>query len=356
MENINAFLKQQADHKETPSIQYVFFDSDSIVHEFRYGFANVKTRKLVDTSTTYHLFSITKTFTALAILQLAERGKLNLEDPVINYLPDFPYSNKITIEQLLSHTSGIPNPLPLRWIHLAEEHQSFNRDVFFKEIFRKNSGLKSEPGTQLRYSNLGYVLLGQLIEKISGQLFETYIKENIFEPIGAKPGSLGFEIDPSIHAVGYHKCWSISNIVLGLLIDKRKYMGEREGAWKPFHHFYNNGIAYGGMISSCTGLIKYAQALLKNDSMLINRNYKNILFTEKLVNQKGTGMSLSWFTGKLKGNSYFAHAGGGGGYYTELRLYPDLNTGSIIMYNRSGMTDQRMLNKADSFFISEKRL
>lgn len=355
MENINAFLKQQVDQQQTPSVQYAFFDSDSIIYEFCYGLANIKTRKPVDASTNYHLYSITKTFTALAVLQLAERGKINLVDRVINYLPDFPYPNKITIEQVLSHTSGIPNPLPLRWVHLKEEHQGFDRDDFFKEIFRKNSRLKSEPGTQFRYSNLGYVLLGQLIEKVSGKLFETYMKESIFEHIGVKPGGLGFEINPSVHAEGYHKWWSMSNFILGFLIDKRKYMGEKEGAWKPFHHFYNNGIAYGGMIGSATGLIKYAQALLKNDPVLLNRHYKNILFTEKQVNQKATGMSLSWFTGQLKGNKYFTHAGGGGGYYTELRLYPDLNTGSIIMYNRSGMTDQRMLNKTDSFFISEKR-
>lgn len=67
-------------------------------------------------------------------------------------------------------------------------------------------------------------------------------------------------------------------------------------------------------------------------------------------------MSLSWFTGSLKGNTYFAHAGGGGGYYTELRIYPELGVGSVIMYNRSGLTDERILDQADRFFISEKTM
>lgn len=355
MENINAFLKQQVDQQQTPSVQYAFFDSDSIIYEFCYGLANIKTGKPVDVSTTYHLYSITKTFTALAVLQLAEKGKINLEYPVINYLPDFPYSERITVEQLLSHTAGIPNPLPLRWVHLTEEHRSFDRNIFFKEIFRKNLKLLSEPGIKFKYSNLGYVLLGLLIEKISGQTFEKYIKENIIDLIAAEPGSLGFEINPSVHATGYHKWWSISNLILGALIDKRKFMGEKERVWKPFHYFYNNGVAYGGMLGSSIGLIRYAQTLLKDNSVMLGNHYKKILFTGTQVNQKRTGMSLSWFTGKLKGNQYFAHVGGGGGYYTELRLYPDLNTGSVIMYNRSGMTDKRMLNKTDSFFISEKR-
>jgi hypothetical protein len=65
-------------------------------------------------------------------------------------------------------------------------------------------------------------------------------------------------------------------------------------------------------------------------------------------------MSLSWYTGILKGNKYFSHAGGGGGYYIELRVYPELGVGSVIMYNRSGMKDERILDKADAFFITEK--
>jgi CubicO group peptidase (beta-lactamase class C family) len=230
MENISVFLKQQVDQQQTPSVQYAFFDSDSIIYEFCNGLANVKTGKPVDASTTYHLYSITKTFTALAVLQLVEKGKINLEDRIINYLPDFPYSNKITIEQHLSHTAGIPNPFPLRWIHLTEEHRGFDRNAFFKEIFRKNLKLLSEPGTKFKYSNLGYVLLGLLIEKITGELFEDYIQENIIGPIGVTRDNLGFEIDPSVHAIGYHKWWSISNLILGALIDKQKFMGEKEGA------------------------------------------------------------------------------------------------------------------------------
>lgn len=355
MENINDFLKYQVDHGETPSVQYAFFDSDATIYELYYGLGNVKTKKPIDSSTAYHLYSVTKTFTALSVLQLAEKGRIDLYGKVANYVPDFPYSNNITVEQLLSHTAGIPNPMPLRWIHLLEEHQDFNRDTFFREIFRKHSGLVSKPGTQFRYSNLGYVLLGQLVERISGKSFENYVKENIVERSGTDTGNLGFLIDPSVHAVGYHKWWSASNTLLGFLIDKRKFMDKKEGAWKPFRYFYNNGMAYGGMIGSGQGLIKYAQALLKDNSALLSNHYKKILFTEQQINRVQTGMSLSWYTGTLKGNKYYAHAGGGGGYYTELRVYPDLSVGSIIMYNRSGMRDKRILNKADCFFISEKR-
>ncbi|MBK7338103.1 MAG: beta-lactamase family protein [Saprospirales bacterium] len=353
MKNINDFLKDQVDKGQTPSIQYAFFDTDSILFESSYGLKNVKQHTPVDAATTYHLYSITKTFTALSVLQLAQAGKLGLDQPVVSYLPEFPYSKEITIEQLLSHTAGIPNPIPLKWIHLESEHDQFNRDRFFAEIFKAYPSLDFEPGAGFKYSNLGYVILGQLVERVSGLSFEDYVQENIIAPSGINTPDLGFGMERDRHAVGYHKWWSISNAVFGFLIDKNKFMGPREGKWKPFHRFYNNGVAYGGMFGSASGLIPYAQTLLRENSVLLNDHYKQQLFSERIIQGKPTGMSLSWFTGSLKGNKYFAHAGGGGGYYVELRVYPELGVGSIIMYNRSGMKDQRMLDKADRFFITE---
>lgn len=353
MKNINDFLKSQVDAEQTPSIQYAFFDIDSVLYEFRYGLKDVKLRKNVDANTTYHLYSVTKTFTALAVLQLAESGKVKLDNAVKDYLKDFPYGSEITVQQLLSHTSGIANPMPLKWIHLEEDHSKFNHDPFFSGIFSKHADLDFAPGSNFKYSNLGYVFLGQLIERVSGQTFEEYVSANILKRSGIENGELSFTIDPETHATGYHKYLSVTNAVLGFLIDKQKFMGPREGSWKPFKRFYNNGKAYGGIHGSAKGLINYAQALLADESVLLNDSYKQMLFTENVINGKSTGMSFSWFTGTLKGNRYFAHAGGGGGYYVELRVYPQLHVGSVIMYNRSGMTDERVLNKADSFFLTE---
>lgn len=352
MKNINSFLKDQVDNHQTPSVNYAFFDTNSIIYEMKYGLKNIKYNEPVNETTMYHLFSVTKTFTALAVLQLAQLGKIELSKPVSLYLPEFPYSREITVKQLLSHTAGIPNPLPLKWIHLDIEHNTFSRDQFFAKIFSTNPKLCFDPDTGLKYSNLGYVLLGQLIERVSGTTFENYVTENIIKPSGIASTELSFQIEPTSHAIGYHKWWSLTNAIFGLLINKEKFMGKKEGKWKPFKYFYNNGIAYGGMFGSASGLIKYAQALLPNNSILINDYYKNLLFTETTVNDRKTGMSLSWFTGTLKGNKYFCHAGGGGGYYVELRVYPQLGVGSIIMFNRSGMKDERLLDKTDAFFIT----
>lgn len=179
MNEIERILFKQVAENKTPSIQYIVFNKDHILKSYHYGLADIKNNKEVSDSTTYNAFSVTKTFTALAILQLAEKKKLDVDHPISMYLPEFPYSSDITIRQLLSHSAGIPNPIPLSWIHLTTEQKLFERNEFFKNIFNKHNKTKSEPNKKFAYSNLGYIFLGQLIEKISGITYEQYIKDNI---------------------------------------------------------------------------------------------------------------------------------------------------------------------------------
>lgn len=350
---IKSYLKKEVEEGRTPSVQYFLFNKDSFIYKFKFGYSNIKNQSLIDEHTTYNAFSVTKTFTALAILQLNEQKLVDLEDPVIMHLPDFLYAPDITILQLLTHSSGIPNPIPLSWIHLASEHDSFDSHHFFDNIMLKNSKVNFKPNDKYAYSNLGYIILGQLIEKISGLRYEDYINNMIIKKLNLKPEDLGFNMrNQNFHAVGYHKKLSFTNTLLGFFIDKSKYMAKSEGNWKPFHKFYVNGNAYGGLIGSPTGFVKYSQELLKSNSILLSDNFKRKLFNENYTNRgKATGMCLSWFKGNLNGNTYFAHAGGGGGYYSEIRLYPELGIGSIIMFNRTGMSDERYLDKLDKFYF-----
>jgi len=354
MKSIHAFLQSEVVQNKTPSIQYTFFDQDNIIYSFQDGLADIKECKIATAATTYNLFSITKTFTALAVLQLAQGGKADLKTPLQKYLPWFPYGGQVTVEQVLQHVAGIPNPLPLRWTHLEAEHKQFNRDLFFAGVFNKHDRLKFSPGVKFLYSNLGYVLLGQMIEQVSGQSYEAYVKAGILDKISIAKQDLDFVINPAVHAKGYQQYWSFTNAILGVLIDKKKYMAEREEKWQPFRNFYVNGTPYGGMIGSAKGLIRYAQALLDKTYPLLDEAYWKILFTEARAGGRHTGMSLSWFTGTLKGNRYYAHAGGGGGYYVELRLYPELGVGSVVLNNRTGMRDERMLDKTDGYFLTDK--
>jgi CubicO group peptidase (beta-lactamase class C family) len=338
---------------KTPSVHYIHFTSENVLYEYCQGFADIKNRIKITDQSVFHACSVTKTFTALAILQLEQEGKLNIENPAKSYWPEFPYPGDITVHQLLSHTAGIPNPIPLRWIHLVDEHSSFDKDSFFESIFNKHRRVMTKPNEKFLYSNLGYVLLGQLIEKISGKSYERFITDDIIYKLGLQPGELGFTIhDFANNVTGYQKNWTFMNLLLGFFLDKSKFMGHAEEKWKPFKTFYINGSSYGGLIGTANSLRKYVQQLLRTDNSLISEEYKNSLFTENHTNDKrSTGMCLSWFCGELDGKKYFAHPGGGGGYYCELRLYPEINRGSVVMFNRTGMSNEKFLDRVDRFFL-----
>lgn len=355
MNKVDEVLMKQIKDGKTPSVQYLFFDKDSIIHQFSDGFADILNGIKTSGETTYHAYSVTKTFTALAILQLAAGQKLDIRLPIRNYLPDFPYPAEITVEQIMSHTAGIPNPIPLRWIHLVEEHQSFNRNEYFQQVYARNNKVRFRPNEQFAYSNLGYVLLGQMIERISGLSYENYIRENVFKPLGISKNELDFEMAICQHAKGYHKYFSISNAVLGMLIDKSKFMDRPEGKWKPFKDNYVNGVSYGGLIGTANAFARYIQELLRPENKLISDEYKKRMFTESATAKNiPTGMCLSWYTGKLKGIQYYTHAGGGGGFYCEIRIYPGPGVGSVVMFNRTGMKDERFLNTLDLHFFQNR--
>jgi len=355
MKSIKQFLSSQVEKNRTPGLQYYYFNQDNILFSYFGGQANIEKQLKVTKATTFNAYSVTKTFTALAILQLAEKELIGLNIPVVEYLPEFPYPTNVTTRHLLTHTAGIPNPMPLSWVHSAEEHDTFDYKAYFKVLFQKYNKIKSQPNQKFAYSNLGYVLLGILIEKVSGQNYTDYITENIIERTGITSDQLNFTIpEAGLHAKGYQKRISFTNLILGILLDKSKYVDKTEGLWISTKKLLVNGTPYGGLIGTGSGFVSYLQELLKPNNRLISDEYRKQLFTENITrNNKATGMCLSWFKGELEGQTYFAHTGGGF-YYCEIRLYPDLGTGSVILFNRSGMTDARFLNKVDKYLINKE--
>ncbi len=336
----------------SPAAVYLHFDADSILHRSYVGLADIARSRAVDAGTTFNFFSVTKTLTATAILQLAEQGLLALDTPVVRYLGEFPYGDRITLRHLLTHTGGLPNPLPLSWVHFPEEHGKFDEHAFFEKVFTKHPKTRSVPGASMRYSNLDYVWLGWVIERVSGKPYEAYVQEHLLSKSGVG-AQAGFRIDPAVHAKGYQPYWSFMNLLLGMFIDKAKLMGPREGKWKPFRYNQLNGSAYGGLIGTPNDLARFGQALLQD--RLLQPASRTELFREALLNDGSlSGMSLSWFTGRLNGQDYRHHAGGGGGYYVEFRLYPALQRGSVLVLNRTGVSDQRLLDKLDARFISAR--
>jgi D-alanyl-D-alanine carboxypeptidase len=146
-----------------------------------YGYANLAERVPAFATTIYRLASITKEFTAAAILHLTERGRLSLDDPIGDYLPGYPGDGRITIRQLLSHTSGLSDATVLP---LLEESGGVGIDRNELIDLVAAQPLDSEPGSEHSYSNVGYILLGLLIEHVTGTAYADYVENEILRPLG----------------------------------------------------------------------------------------------------------------------------------------------------------------------------
>jgi D-alanyl-D-alanine carboxypeptidase len=179
-----SYLTALAKASKTPGMQYVVVNATDVVFEYAGGWADIHRQAPLDAATTMMAYSMSKTITAVAVLQLVEAGQVGLDDPVERYVNSFPYGPSVTVRQLIGHTSGIPNPIPLRWVHPAARHGSFDENAALAAVLHDYPRLSFEPGTKYAYSNIGYWLLGKVIERASGETFAAYVSECILRPLG----------------------------------------------------------------------------------------------------------------------------------------------------------------------------
>jgi CubicO group peptidase (beta-lactamase class C family) len=295
-----------ADHRFMGSV-LVARDGKTLLDK-GYGFANLEWQVPNTPTTKFRLGSITKQFTAASILLLEERGKLKTDDPVKKYMPDAPAAwDKVTIFHLLTHTSGIPSftsfpDLPKRQLEAMTPQQ-------LVDWFR-DKPLEFEPGTKWNYSNSGYVLLGYLIEKISGQSYAAFVQENIFTPLGMKDS-------------GYD---SNSAII------ERRAAGYAPGKNGPENAGYVNmtvPLSAGGLYSTTEDLLRWEQGLF-GGKLLSPASMAKMTTPFKQDYAFGLGVSAQ------DGHKAITHDGGIQGFNTSLIYYPDEKLVVAVLANING--------------------
>jgi CubicO group peptidase (beta-lactamase class C family) len=345
-------LNALAGGAKTPGLQYVVVTASDIAFNFAGGLADIRRQAIVDAGTTMMAYSMSKTITAVAVLQLVDEGKVGLDDSVEQYVDGLPYGPHVTVRQLISHTSGIPNPIPLRWVHPASDHAQFQEHRALAAILRKHGRLSFEPGTRYRYSNIGYWLLGSIIERASGEGFTTYVNAHIMRPLGIEPHELGYVVtDPTHHATGYLEKYSALNLVKGFLID-RGLIGEYSGRWLEIRSHYLNGPAFGGLVGSAVAFGRFLQDQLRSRSVLRGDEVKRLLYEmQNTADGRPIAMTLGWHIGDQNGTRFFFKEGGGGGFHCLMRLYPDRGIGTVVMANATGFQVKTLLDTLDPVFF-----
>ena len=271
-----------------------------------WGLANRENGKPVTLDTRFRLGSMNKMFTAVATLQLVEAGKLALDDPIGKYLPDYPnkdVASKVTVRHLLTHTGGTgdifgpdfeKNRLTLR------EHSDYLK-------LYGSRGLTHEPGAEFRYSNYGFVLLGALIEKVTGMSYYDYVRSHIFKPAGMSSTDSLTEAD------------AVPNRSTGYMKDNGKWVPNTDTLpWR--------GTSAGGGYSTAGDLLRFAQAL--ESGKLISKA-SLAATTTPYKEHYGYGFGIQG-EGPLRG---YGHGGGAPGMNGELRIFPQLGYVVVSLSN-----------------------
>ena len=334
-----------------PGIQYIIVNESRTVFEHAAGSADIAEGAPLDMDHTMAAFSMTKTLTAVAVLQLVEQGKLDLDDRASKFVKH-PYPDAVTVRQLLDHTAGLPDPIPITWVHLAEKDDRFDESAALTRILHKHGNADSMPGQKYGYSNIGYWLLGKVIEAVSGQDYSVYVEQHLFRPLNLDSRSIGFKLPkPPHHAKGYLAKYSFMNLMKGFLLDKEVW-GEYEGSWLRINDVYLNGPAFGGAIGTARAFSRMLQDLLRKESLLLGTKGKALLFEQqKTQDGRLIEMTLGWHIGELDGQRYYYKEGGGAGFHCEMRIYPSSGLASVIMTNRTAFEPKKTLGRLDKLFM-----
>jgi CubicO group peptidase (beta-lactamase class C family) len=280
------------------------------VYKKAFGLANLELNVKMNPTNVFEIGSMTKQFTAVSILMLLEQGKLDLQDDITKYIPDYPTKgHKITIHQLLNHTSGIKSYTRMR--SLFEVARNDMKPLELINFF-KNEPMDFNPGESYKYNNSGYIILGYIIEKISGLSYADYIQQNIFDELNMKNSLYAShtKLIPN-RAPGYHKRKDFSNA---------RYISHT----LPY--------AGGSLMSSVDDLNLWQQALSSN-KLLKKETLQKAYTNYTLNNGDKINYGYGWNIAKIGNETSYEHGGSIFGYKSMGIYIPNKDIYAIILTN-----------------------
>lgn len=272
--------------QEGPGAVFLAVKKGKVVYRKAFGMADLEMNVKMKPEFIFEIGSMTKQFTAISILMLAEQGKLKTDDEITKFIPDYPTNgNRITLHHLLTHTSGIKDFTSMKSIkNIARE------DLSPKELvdFFKNEPIDFKPGEQYKYCNSGYVLLGYIIEIVSGQTYADFISQNIFKKAGME----------NTYYASHDKI--IKNRVSGYR--------NREGYVNANYISFSIPYATGAIMSNVDDLLKWQNAI--NNNILLSPAFAQKAFTNyQLNNGKNMDYGYGWHLEGVKNKTIREHGG-----------------------------------------------
>lgn len=298
-----------------------------------FGLADLERKVHCTTNTNFRLASVTKQFTAMAVLILAERRLLTLDERLTDFFPEFPaYGKDVTVRHLLTHTSGVPDYEDL--IPPGTMIPVLDQDVL--RLLLKQDKTLFPPGTQYRYSNSGYALLALIVEVCSSQKFARFLKENIFEPL-KMTNTLAYE-------EGY-----------GAIANRAYGHTHRTNGWQRTDQSLTSSVlGDGGIYSSVADLFKWDQALYK--SKLVSESTLRVTFSPATPTDKpGRSYGFGWYTGEYRGLKEVWHSGETIGFRARIARFPEKKFTVIILANRADAKLEELPHRIADLILFKER-
>jgi CubicO group peptidase (beta-lactamase class C family) len=282
-----------------PGASVIVSQRGAVLFRKAYGLANTETNAPLQPEFPLRTGSVTKQFTAAAIMLLAEQGKLSLADELGKYFPEYPEPGRhVTIENLLTHTSGIRNytELPQFSVRLTRDVSPDDAIAFFKD-----APMQFQPGHRFSYSNSNYFLLGRIVEKVSGISYQDFMQQQIFRPLQMYSTEIETATSPVATVIGYTR--------------------ERRGIIKSPFYSMSWPFAAGAMRTSVDDLVRWDHAT-RIGALLRRASWERMAKDFTLSDGGHTGYGYGWFIRRFRGNDALEHGGDIGGFSADTWRFP----------------------------------
>ena len=311
--------------KLAPGLTIGVMRGGQTVYAKGFGMADLENGVRVTADSVFPIASVTKTFTAAAILQLVEHGKVSLDDDAGKYLPDLPLRGKgVTVRRLLDHTAGIPNitSVPAYWTQSGAAIEPAELTKFFRDL-----PLDFEPGTSYAYSNSGYILLGLVIEKAGGMPYPDYLRTHLFTPLGLTHTS--YCGGPAL----------VTGRVRGYAKEADRFLNAR-------HIDMSQGYGAGGVCSTAGDLLRWQDALHHG------KVFRDELHRAMIATAPGRSYGLGIGVRTLDSHRALLHYGGIFGFAAAMVTYPDDGLAIVVLANSGGDTPDEVETRVRKAVLS----
>jgi CubicO group peptidase (beta-lactamase class C family) len=308
-DKVDDYLRAQMERRHVPGLAVAVVRDGKPVKLKGYGVASAELKAPVTKDTAFELASVTKQFTAAAVMLLAEDGKLGLEDPISKHLEGLPEAwQPVTVRQLLDHTSGIRSYTS---VPALEFRKDYTKDELLKLV--RDAPPDFKPGERWSYNNTGYFLLGMLIEKASGREYGTFLRERIFQPLGMHDTRL--------------------NDRSAVIPNRARGHSWRDGALRNGEYVSpTQPYSAGALVSTVADMAKWDAALTQG-SLFKKETLEQMWTPAKLNDGKPTTYGLGWQVDTYRTRKRISHGGGIPGFSTNIMRFPEDRLSVIVLAN-----------------------